>query len=1366
MKSTTRAPLRSVMPFFVLAVVGFAIVCSRASFAQAPGTVAAWGYGANGQIGDGTPLEALLTKKWNTYVAVQGLDGVMVIAAGHEHSLAVKSDGTVWAWGLNLAGQIGDGGGVQRTAPVRVPNLTDVRAVAGGSLHSLALKADGTVWAWGSNLFGEQGRALKALPNNLPDINQEPTQIQDLTGMAAVAAGENYSVALKADGSVWAWGMNTFGQLGNGSADGEPVNAQDRPKAHPKPAPVQGLSRIVAIAAGASHALALDAEGAVWAWGLGSHGQTGFPELKEPSAYILETGPDGKPRQKDSAVRKREWMRATPSRVAGLGKVKAIAAGDNSSLALAADGTVWAWGANTPRQSDQLERAQSGQQAEDTQLRLLASGRPVQVAALAGIAAIGVGRFGGMALQGSGTVWGWGDNYTGQLGTGNDKASTTPVQVKGLTGVNAIAVGLSHTLAAVTVTGDPYLQWYSEFSELLEERKKVINKVRSEAGMIAAPLEPLRKNNLELIATLRHIEAVRREQGQVFSEQVIQRLKDRLERQSGEVHEYLRRLDTISAEANQAMREILAKLEAGFDAHGTAHLSKFIRWKKLYGEMAQELPFELAVLGTDRERFLALVDEGVIKALSANLRTQHARILLDRGELARAITELRSAVRIEPENALAQKYLAEAEITVMRHAMEKSDGALARARGAFEHYLTATGHGPETGKPRALWARALMGPLDESNRTLFNQLVLHGVVNICDRIAGRLGGEELKLETTTLQMTRNFLALNVMVLLRAAGYTLPQIRQMTSQELQTALPLNHLNGQPYTLPQVADLRVAMNEAMGFEDIAALMDENVDLMRVLGKPYFNRFDVVDTSIDSFGSALVRSAILMALPMAQVKVGGEMVAVGELFANAVRWNKAMQWLGGTKAGEWILAGLAAKHRFEHILLVEQEMVLLWGTLKTMEIAALMVLQAEMIHEAEKHGGPAGAAVVEAMLLLSNDTRLMMKWLAQGGIVKQRMIRIIDAYSHNARTIEQRLEEASKWRERARQIHDARRGGRTLTPAESGHLQQRAAADTSADIPSGSAEHDVRPIEQRLAQEGLGSTEGGDSGVRRILENFEKRIAQKRQEIQQAKEKATQLRAKLEAAPEPSPTPPPVSPAPSARVNEPVPGFFHSINPQRPPRGWKFQNTTTVEGDLQVVKTNVKAPDGTTGWFECAYDPKTKTFEMRNAFLQDLPGMIDTPIPMVDGKGTPTAIYAMLYQMKKLGASYGGLSQVKLDSIFNVETVIQYQQALARGAPKAAITETAIWRYADSVMTQSGHRLTSASVDMARARSQQPVPIDPLLTGFENQVQGTARADLIAQHDALLRKYGVDRSFRVQWGFNVNAQVEKIPPAGGGR
>ena len=267
--------------------------------------------------------------------------------------------------------------------------------------------------------------------------------------MAAVAAGENYSLALKADGSVWAWGINTFGQLGNGSADAEPVNVQDRPKAHPKPAQVQGLSRIVAIAAGASHALGLDAEGTVWAWGLGNQGQTGFPELKEPSAYFLETGPDGKPRQKDIEVRKREWTRATPSRVAGLGKAKASAAGDNSSLALATDGTVWAWGANTPRKSDQLERALRGQEAEDTQLGLMASSRPVKVPELASVAAIGVGRFGGMALQADGTVWGWGDNYAGQLGTGDDKKSATPIRVKGLTGVNAIAVGLSHTLAGV-----------------------------------------------------------------------------------------------------------------------------------------------------------------------------------------------------------------------------------------------------------------------------------------------------------------------------------------------------------------------------------------------------------------------------------------------------------------------------------------------------------------------------------------------------------------------------------------------------------------------------------------------------------------------------------------------------------------------------------------------------------------------------------------------------------------------------------------------------------------------------------------------------------------------------------------------------
>ena len=145
------------------------------------------------------------------------------IAAGYFHSLAVKIDGTVWAWGKNDRGQLGDGTTTDRTTPVQVVNLAGVVAVAAGDWHNLALKSDGTVWAWGYNNNGELG-------DGTTTNRSTPGQVANLTGVVAVDGGGTHSLALKGDGTVWAWGQNGGGALGNGTTTGSST-----------PVPVTGL---------------------------------------------------------------------------------------------------------------------------------------------------------------------------------------------------------------------------------------------------------------------------------------------------------------------------------------------------------------------------------------------------------------------------------------------------------------------------------------------------------------------------------------------------------------------------------------------------------------------------------------------------------------------------------------------------------------------------------------------------------------------------------------------------------------------------------------------------------------------------------------------------------------------------------------------------------------------------------------------------------------------------------------------------------------------------------------------------------------------------------------------------------------------
>jgi len=202
-----------------------------------------------------------------TPVQVSGLSAVVAIAGGGEHSLALKSDGTVWAWGWGYYGQLGNGNfyttGNQGVAtPVQVSGLTTVTALAGGGGHSLALKSDGTVWAWGIGDYGQLGDG-----NYYPSGVATPVQVIGLTGVAAIACGGHHSLALKTDGTIWAWGAGGNGQLGDGNF---------HPGVVATPVQVSGVTGAVAIAAGFSYSLALKPDGAVWAWGNGALGVDNF----------------------------------------------------------------------------------------------------------------------------------------------------------------------------------------------------------------------------------------------------------------------------------------------------------------------------------------------------------------------------------------------------------------------------------------------------------------------------------------------------------------------------------------------------------------------------------------------------------------------------------------------------------------------------------------------------------------------------------------------------------------------------------------------------------------------------------------------------------------------------------------------------------------------------------------------------------------------------------------------------------------------------------------------------------------------------------------------------------------------------------
>jgi alpha-tubulin suppressor-like RCC1 family protein len=163
----------------------------------------AWGSNAYGQIGDGTATRRL------TPVLVSGLTDVVAITAGREHSLAVKSDGTVWAWGSNVYGQLGDGTKTNRSRPVQITSLTGVTDVRAGAHHSLALRSTGTVAAWGRNYRGELGDGTTVT------TRPTPTTVLGISDAISIGTGRDHCLVVLSDHTMRSWGYNDGGQLGD-----------------------------------------------------------------------------------------------------------------------------------------------------------------------------------------------------------------------------------------------------------------------------------------------------------------------------------------------------------------------------------------------------------------------------------------------------------------------------------------------------------------------------------------------------------------------------------------------------------------------------------------------------------------------------------------------------------------------------------------------------------------------------------------------------------------------------------------------------------------------------------------------------------------------------------------------------------------------------------------------------------------------------------------------------------------------------------------------------------------------------------------------------------------------------------------------
>ena len=332
------------------------------------GTVACWGANGAGQLGDGSSVTRSSPKP------VLGLSAVRAVTAGRAFSCALKEDGDVSCWGDNYYGQLGDGTTTTRLTPTPVLGLSGVVALTAGRSHVCAVKQDSTVACWGDNRAGQLGEGTTS-------DRLTATRVIHLSGAIALAAGAAHSCALTQDGAVACWGDNNQGQLG----DGSDINRLT-------PTPVQGLAQVTAIAAGDRHSCAVKQDGGEACWGYNGQGELGIS-----ATYV--------------------GFELLPTPVFGLADVTNISARRETSCAVLNDSTVACWGVNS-----------NGQLGDGTTTERRI---PTPVDGLSAAAAVMVGEYHSCALKHDGTVACWGYNYQGQLGDGTTTARLTATTVLG-----------------------------------------------------------------------------------------------------------------------------------------------------------------------------------------------------------------------------------------------------------------------------------------------------------------------------------------------------------------------------------------------------------------------------------------------------------------------------------------------------------------------------------------------------------------------------------------------------------------------------------------------------------------------------------------------------------------------------------------------------------------------------------------------------------------------------------------------------------------------------------------------------------------------------------------------------------------------
>jgi hypothetical protein len=805
-----------------------------------------------------------------------------------------------------------------------------------------------------------------------------------------------------------------------------------------------------------------------------------------------------------------------------------------------------------------------------------------------------------------------------------------------------VASNIQPSEATIVSDTDKFWEWYVELTAVLEEQIPKATAAQINATQEAAPLQSLIKTRDRLLLSLqedsgpksRGVQRIWNAKDRVWewadnefpklnigtlpggsepgsvntpvkpSAEIAQRIQKKVQELTAQINEHRKDITQFTAEARAAYEKVNVKLEEGNQRFGGPAHGELWLWRRHYRETYEKIPIEIALVSKDPELLRQAFEQSTRDGTSASTFVLEAQLHLTGGDSISAVEALRRALTLDRDHVTARQMLADAEVSFLQRAIDKSQGAIAQARHHFYGYLMERGFSdrailPTTKLPLD-WLASRISIYAEDAWAIFTT----GLFGSFSAFYGKPAAEAELLATTERQMTTAFVGLHTMRLLRKNGVTFQEMKKMTSTEVRDKLGMRDRGGQPLSDAAAANIGVAIREAMKLPDVQALVAGNTDALREGMKlGYWDSTDVSNTWIEYFGDVTSAYNLFTLLvpaakagtagrtmkplvwTQAEARMMGELQALGqvtsgtEAVSNAIGLSRRLNALGATSGGKKVLNYLRHLDKYQAGLGAFDTAI--WTTGK---ITGALTFGYVTVSATEQLAGHKAAMLVGAAMLFATDTELLVKLLQARNIPPSAIARvIISDYLPATKVHLKRLAQTEMTAGELKGLFERVKQGNKLAQADLEFLDKHFGTDWGKLIPGAlPSENAVIP----LLAAGKSARTGVDNGAINALEKLKPglkaeseatvKTLQEEQKVVDALNAAqTEPNPPIAQQPAPPPNGPPVEERPGTAPagNPPVverPGTAPVGNPpvvERP--------TTTKFGDPDKAVAELPPP-----------------------------------------------------------------------------------------------------------------------------------------------------------------------------------------------